>query len=252
MLRFLLVLTALIALVWFAASQIPLGMVLNRLPLNAMGVEWTQSEGTIWDGRMSGVYLNGQPVGDVDLALRPMSLLAFAPALEVQWGGAGGRGAGVVTVRGEDRIEATDLRVEQQINALESLSNEVRSIGGIFRLSGGEVSIADGSCTAASGNVQTDTLARAAQQFGRTFSDLTGSISCENGAFSIDLSGDSPAGDTVEINAMATLYGRSDIDVVVNTEDDEIETLLARSGFSQSEGVWTYQYETAAVAGGRL
>ncbi|MEQ9316640.1 MAG: type II secretion system protein N [Henriciella sp.] len=248
--RFLLVLVAIVALLWFGASRIPLGMALSRLPLNSMGVEWTQSEGTIWDGRMSGVYLNGQPVGDVDLALRPMSLLSFAPQLEVQWGGAGGRGAGVVTVKGQSEVEATDLRIEQQINALESLSNEVRSIGGIFRLSGGKVAIAEGSCTSAAGTVQTDTLARAAQQFGRSFSDLTGSISCEDGAFNIVLSGDSPAGDSVEIEALATLYGRSDINVVVNTVDDEIETLLARSGFSQADGAWTYQYETAATMGG--
>lgn len=250
MIRVLLVVTAIGALLWFAASQIPLGLVLNRLPLNNMGVEWTQSEGTIWDGRMSGVYLNGQPVGDVDLALRPMSLLSFAPTLEVQWGGAGGRGAGVVTVRGENRIDASDLRIEQQINALESLSNEVRSIGGIFRLGDGTVSIANGSCTSASGNVQTDSLARAAQQFGRSFSDLTGTITCEDGAFAISMSGDSPQGDSVEIDAIATLYGRSDIDVTVSTQSDEIETLLARSGFSQDDGVWTYEYQTAPMDGG--
>ena len=90
--RILLAVIAILALIGFAAAQIPLGFVLRKLPLNSMGVQWTQSEGTIWNGRIMGVYANGQPVGDVDLSLKPMSLVTFKPELEFQWGGAGGRG----------------------------------------------------------------------------------------------------------------------------------------------------------------
>ena len=93
MMRFFFILVAVAAFAWFAAAQIPLGFVLRKLPLNAMGIQWTQSEGTVWNGRIMGVYLNGQPVGDVDVALKPVSLLSFKPSLDIQWGGAGGRGA---------------------------------------------------------------------------------------------------------------------------------------------------------------
>ena len=248
MIRFLLVLVAIGALIWFAASRIPLGMALNQAPLSGMGIQWTQSEGTIWDGRMSGVYVNGQPVGDIDLALRPASLLTLSPAVEVQWGGAGGRGAGVVTLKG-DVIEATDLRVEQQVSALESLSNELRAIGGIVRLSGGSVRIENNACTQASGQVQTDTLTRAALQFGREFSDLSGNISCVDGAFNLLMNGSSPAGDTMKIDADASLQGASNIDITVNTSDNDIQMLLAQAGFAQRDGVWTYEYDITQRAG---
>lgn len=249
MIRFLLVLTLIVALVWFAASRIPLGMVLTRLPLNDMGIEWTQSEGTIWKGRMSGVYLNGQPVGDVDLSLRPASLLNLSQTLEVQWGGAGGRGAGVVTVRGSNDISASDLRVEQNIAALETLTPDIRSLGGILRLNGGSVDIVDGACLDASGNIRTDTLSRAAQQFGRDFSDLTGTVTCSDGAFNIEMAGESEEGDILDFKAVADLSGGSRIDVRARTTSDDIEALLARGGFTRSADEWTYQQVTEPGGG---
>lgn len=240
--RIILILAALIALIWAGASQIPLGFALRQLPLNAMGVNWTQSEGTIWNGRILGVYLNGQPVGDVDLALRPASLLTLSPEVEIQWGGAGGRGAGVVRLDG-DAVEASDMRVEQRISALESLAPELRAIGGIFRLGGGAFRIEDGQCSSATGNLSADTLSLAARQFGREFSDLTGSLECEGGAFQIEMGGSSPAGDTIAIDAEASLTGRSRMEVVANTNDDDIEALLANAGFSRENGVWTLTRE---------
>lgn len=237
--RLVLVLAALAALAWAALSQIPLGYVLRQMPLNSMGVHWTQTEGTVWNGRMMGVYLNGQPVGDVNIALRPASLLTLSPEVEVQWGGAGGRGAGVVRLAGR-AIEASDLRVEQRISAMESLTPELRAIGGIFRLSGGAFRIDASQCETATGELTADTLSLAAQQFGRDFSALTGSLTCENGAFLIDMSGSSSAGDTLSLNAEASLLGSSTIEVAANTNDDDIETLLANAGFSRENGVWTY------------
>ena len=245
MIRFLLVLTAVVALVWFAAAKVPLGYVMRKLPLNTMGVQWTQSEGTIWNGRIMGVYLNGQPVGDVDVALKPLSLLSFKPTLDVQWGGAGGRGAGSLTLIDQDSIEASDIRLQQNISALESLSGDLRSIGGTFRLIDGRVRIDGQQCSAAKGTLQSDTLSIAAQQFGRDFSDLTGSLDCTNGAFDIALSGDGPAGDSIDIDAAATLQGAATISVVVNTEDRDIEMLLANAGFSREDGHWTYRREAA-------
>lgn len=248
MTRFLLLVAGLIALAWFGAAQLPIGFVLQRLPLNAMGVQWTQSEGTVWDGRVMGVYVNGQPVGDVDVALQPVSLLTLRPELDVQWGGAGGRGAGLLLFE-TGAVEARELRFEQRVSALESLSADLRAIGGNFRLSDGAVRIEDGRCTSATGAVQSDTLTLAARQFGRTFSDLTGAISCEDGAFQIEMSGDGSTGDTIAITAQATLQGQSEIHVAVSTADRELEALLANAGFSREDGVWTYR--RASVASGQ-
>lgn len=247
--RILLILAALIALVWAGASQVPLGFALRQLPMNAMGVQWTQSEGTVWNGRIMGVYLNGQPVGDIDVSLRPLSLITMRPEVAFQWGGAGGRGAGTLAMS-DDIIEANDLRIEQRISALESLSPEVRAIGGVFRLTQGAVRIEGLRCTSATGRLSSNTLSIAAERFGREFSELSGSLDCEDGAFNIQMNGSGPTGDTIAIVADATLYGRSEIEVVANTNDNEIETLLANAGFSRRNGVWTYTRETSAIGQG--
>ena len=247
--RILLILAALVALVWAGLSQIPLGFALRQVPLNAMGVNWTQSEGTVWNGRIMGVYLNGQPVGDIDVALQPVSLLLARPKVDLQWGGAGGRGAGSVAMHG-DIVEASDLRMEQNISALESLSPEVRAIGGTFRLSQGAVRIEGRDCTSATGRLSSDTLSIAATRFDREFSELTGSLDCVDGAFSIAMNGSGPSGDTVAVDADVNLYGSSQIEIVANTNDDEIETLLANAGFARQNGVWTYTRETGAMGQG--
>ena len=247
--RVFLIIAALVALTWAGVSQIPLGFALRQLPLNAMGVNWTQSEGTIWNGRIMGVYLNGQPVGDIDVALQPASLITLQPKVDFQWGGAGGRGAGTVGMNG-DRISASNLRIEQRISAMESLSPEVRAVGGVFRLSQGALRIEGNQCTSATGRLSSDTLSIAAEQFGREFSDLSGTLDCVDGAFSIDMNGSGPTGDTVAVAAEATLYGRSEIKIVANTNDDEIESLLASAGFNRRDGVWTFIREMGASGQG--
>lgn len=241
MMRLALVFAAIIAFAVFAVSQVPLGFVLRRLPLNAMGVQWTQTEGTIWDGRVMGVYLNAQPLGDVDVSLDPLSLISLQPGMDIQWGGAGGRGAARFTILDRYSFQASDLRVEQRVAALESLSSELRSIGGTLRVGQGAVTINGAQCVSATGNLQADTLALAARQFGRTFSDLTGTVSCEDGAFRIIMNGTGPDGDSVAIAANANMLGRADINVVANTADRDLQALLANAGFSRQDGQWIYQ-----------
>ena len=150
----------------------------------------------------------------------------------------------------QKELERQTAEAEAQLDLLkvESLSSDLRSIGGTFRLTDGHVRIDGQRCSEASGALHSDTLSIAAEQFGREFSDLTGALGCENGAFDIALSGDGPSGDSVNIDAAATLQGAATINVVVNTADRDIEMLLANAGFSREEGSWTYRRD--AVAGG--
>ncbi len=210
-----------------------------------MGLQWTQSEGTVWDGRIMGVYLNGQPIGDVDVALKPLSLLALKPEIDMQWGGAGSRGAGTLVLDG-GAVEGRNLRLEQQVAALQTIAPEVRSIGGVFRLSEADLRIKDGRCESATGRLQSNTLALAAEQFGRDFPALNGAISCQDGAFHMTMEGSGRQGDMININGHATLYGQSDLEVAVTTSDRDVEAYLASSGFSREDGVWTYRRSSAA------
>ena len=73
------------------AAYTPLGFVLEQSGLKQNNVGWAKVDGTLRQGRVSGFFIQNQPIGDVSLKLRLSSLLSLKPTYDVQWGGAGGR-----------------------------------------------------------------------------------------------------------------------------------------------------------------
>ena len=97
MIRFLvLAIFFLLAVIVAAIALTPLGFVMARSGVGNAGAGWAQVQGTLLEGRIDGLHVNGQPIGDVSVKLRPFTLLSLAPQYDVQWGGAGGQGAGLV------------------------------------------------------------------------------------------------------------------------------------------------------------
>ena len=89
----LLILGAAVLVVGLVAFT-PLGFVLERSGLANVGAGWAQAEGSLLKGRIGGLHVRGQAVGDVVATLRPLSLLKGQAVYDVQWAGAGGRGTG--------------------------------------------------------------------------------------------------------------------------------------------------------------
>lgn len=198
--KFLLLLLFLAALIVAAVAFTPLGFVLSQSGLDRAGVGWAKVDGSVSNGRISGFYIQNQPVGDVKLKLRPMSLLSLSPTYDVQWGGAGGRGTGVVKLT-RSTVDASELRAQQNISSIESLVPPVRAIGGSIRISDGAVKVTQSGCEFASGQISTDALTRVAEQYGKTVSVLEGPLSCDAGRFLLEMTGQSDAADKVLINA---------------------------------------------------
>jgi len=240
MIRFLLLsVVFLVAAICAAIAFTPLGFVLERSGLAQMGAGWAQSEGTLMRGRISGLHVQGQMVGDVSLKLRPMSLLRFSPTYDVQWGGAGGRGTGTIALSGQTLI-ATDVTLQQSLSSLEGLAQPVRAIGGDVRLDNGAMTIDRVGCKSASGTISTDALSKFAAQYGRQFGNLSGPLGCDTGNVMLTLSGRSEAAETVDILARTSFLGQSSFDVKVGTQDGEVRFLLSQLGFVESGGVLTY------------
>jgi hypothetical protein len=240
--KILLFVVFLVVLVGSAIAFTPLGFILNQSGLGNTGAGWAKVDGTLAKGRISGLYLNNQPIGDVTLKLRPMSLLGLAPTYDVQWGGAGGRGTGVITLR-RNALEAKELRIQQEISALESLAMPVRAIGGTIRLTDGSVKVTRAGCESGTGDVTSNTLSRAAEQYGTQFGPLAGNLSCEGGAFLLAMAGQSEANDTLELDGEATLLGAYKLLVEVTTADQQISFALGQMGFARQNGIWVYSRE---------
>ncbi|MEO0608075.1 MAG: type II secretion system protein N [Pseudomonadota bacterium] len=238
--KILFLIVFIVVLVMGLAASTPLGFVLGQSGIGALGVGWAKTDGTLMKGRISGLYAGTQPIGDVSLELRPLSLFTLRPSYDVQWGGAGGQGTGIFTIS-RSGLTAQDVRFRQEIGALENLEPAVRAMGGTLNVDDGAFRVTQMGCESAAGTVSTSALSTLAAQYGRQFGDISGPISCENGAFLLALAGQSDAGDAVEIDAEAALTGSGRFETRVQTQDAQIIIALTQIGFARENGQFVYR-----------
>ena len=136
--------------VGLAVTSTPLGFVLKRSGIGTLGVGWAQAEGTITRGTISGLFTAQQAIGDVSLRFQPAAILRGHLRYRFDWGGVGGRGQGQLDLRGNG-FDLTDLRLRQQVSALEGLMPPVRMIGGEIRLSDAYLHFDHAGCVDAGG-----------------------------------------------------------------------------------------------------
>ncbi|MEL7031428.1 MAG: type II secretion system protein N [Pseudomonadota bacterium] len=218
----------------------PLGFVLGQSGAGGLGVGWAKADGTLMKGRISGLYVGTQPIGDVSLELRPLSLLSLRPSYDIQWGGAGGQGTAVLTLS-RSALIGDNVRMRQEIGALEGLDPAVRAMGGSLDISDGAFRLTQTGCADASGQLSTNTLSTLAAQYGRQFGEIAGPISCENGAFVIAMEGSSESNDRVMIDARAALTGQGEFATRVQTQDAQIIIALTQIGFVRENGEFVYR-----------
>ena len=233
-----------IILIGGLVAYTPLGFVLSNSGANSLGIGWAKTDGTLLKGRISGLYAGTQPIGDVSLKLRPLSLLTLQPSYDVQWGGAGGQGTAVLTFS-KSALEAKNLRMRQEIGALEGLEPAVRAMGGSLDIDNGNFRIRQTGCETASGTISTNTLSTLAAQYGRQFGEISGPVSCESGEFVIALEGQSDVGDRVEIDAQTSLAGSGAFATRVQTQDTQIIIALTQIGFVRENGQFVYRQSRA-------
>lgn len=235
----LLTLVLIFTVIFGAVIFTPLEFVLKKAGLDQTGVGWANVEGNILEGRISGFFVQNQPVGDVRLKLQPGSLLSGRAAYEISWSGAGGRGSGLAAISSK-AVFLSDIRGQHMVQAIEGLAPQVRAIGGEVRLADGGARLTRKGCEDAGGTLSTDALSRAATQYGKTFGDLSGPVSCREGALEVNLEGRAQNGDSVTIAAWASPLGKSSFAATVTTKDADLLFVLPRIGFVRSGEDWQY------------
>lgn len=238
--RFLLLLLFVAMLIAGVFATTPLGFVLTQSGARDLGVGWAKVDGTLLNGRISGLYVGTQPIGDFSLELRPLSLLSLKPTYDVRWGGAGGQGTAVLTLS-RSALNATQIRMRQQIASLEGLDPAVRAMNGSISVNEGAVRLTQQGCESASGTLSTDTLSTLAAQYGREFGQVSGPIACDSGAFVLNMQGESQAEDRVFVDARASITGHGSFSTRVQTQDAQIIIALNQLGFQRENGEFVYR-----------
>lgn len=226
--------------VGLAVASTPLGFVLKRSGIGTLGVGWAQAEGTITRGTISGLFTAQQAIGDVSLRFQPAAILRGHLRYRFDWGGVGGRGQGQLDLRGNG-FDLTDLRLRQQVSALEGLMPPVRMIGGEIRLSDAYLHFDRAGCVDAGGRVFSDVLVRLSSQYGRGFGPLEGEVFCREGAVGVSLTSVSEREDRVFVEATYALPDRAQARVEVSTVDTAMSLALSQSGFTPQDGMWVFQ-----------
>ena len=237
-------LLALVVAIVSAVRSMPLEFAMSQAGLPNPILSWSSAQGTITKGRLNTVSLGPQLVGDILVKQRFLNPFSRSITYDVQWGSAGGRGAGQI-IASPDRVRVSDLRVQQNVVAMPGLVQAVRELGGTIRILNGAFEIDQAGCNFAEGLITTDVLMRLGNQYGRSFTELKGPVSCENGLVLIALEATSNEGDSIEISGNIGINGTGEFNILVETLDPEIRLVLQEYGFKKTEGdVWRYRHQT--------
>ncbi|MEM6411986.1 MAG: type II secretion system protein N [Pseudomonadota bacterium] len=228
-------------------ATMPLGFVLDRAPMQRLGVRWSGTSGTIYSGQINGVVAGAQSIGDIAIRLDPMDLVNRKISYFVEWTGVPGSGTAGVSV-GRDSVAISDLNASIDIEPLVGLAGELRRIGGTASIRSGEVLFVRDVCVEASGQVTTNVLGRAAASYGQTGSDLVGILSCDGSMLNIPLSGSVSGGDTVDAQIRVGLSEPSSFSSSVKTTNPELSALLLLRGFERVGDMLSYN-RTVQIGG---
>lgn len=241
------VLLGLLALIVAAVSAVratPLEYAMTQAGLPNTIVNWSSAQGTVMSGRLNTVSIGPQLVGDIQLKQRFVNPLSRSITYDVQWGSVGGRGAGQIMASAK-RVKVSNLRAQQNVVAMPGLIPAIRELGGSIRILNGYIDVDHTGCKYAEGIVTTDVLIRLGRQYGRSFADLQGPLSCDDGVVLIKLNASSDEGDTIDIAGKVGTDGAGEFNIVIESEDPEIRLVLQEYGFEKSDGnVWRYRYQT--------
>lgn len=215
-----------VALLCGLIGLVPLSFAMKQAGLAGQGIGWQQARGTIWDGQVTGLTWQGEPVGSVDLDFEMLRALSGKPAHKAVWTGRAGTGRAEISA-GADGLRMSDVTLNLPLNEEAGLDPQLASLGGSARLKEGELRFKGRNCAEASGKVSTDILRLAAARYDYDWPVLTGPLRCENGVLTALFEGTADDGTHFEVTAgfQAGLVAN------VSGAPDEVRELLLGLGF---------------------
>ena len=220
------------------AANVPLAFVMKKAGLTSKGVFWQQARGTVWDGQVTGLSVNGEPVGAVEGSFSLSRLVQSQPGHLLHWTGPSGHGTALAgPAKDGIHLEDGQAAVTFDASRISSLF-PAREVS--LRLSDVQMDMGRDGCRAASGDVQTDALAHVSAAYGATWPELTGFLSCEQGELVISLEGQ--AADGTGIAAKAYLQGGGRLELW-DVPDSQTSALLL-AGFTNEAGKFVYMQQS--------
>ena len=226
---FLLVFVVLVVFVVGAITQLPLSLVTDRV---GGPVEFGSVEGTIWDGKIEDIEVNGQVVGTATMKINMLSLLRGAPEATASFEGRGVEGEGTVSFDGDvfemrDAMGIADLAKFGLVDAFGqklrgTVQADIRYI--VFsRMEG---------CKMADLTASTDAISRSLGAYAERGFLLSGQGRCEGEELVVPLSGSGPDA-SIDAEMRLNKNGEYISRLAVDPTNDEMGAFLEGMGFRQ-------------------
>ena len=230
--RFSLIFLFVVSLLMFAVVTMPLGFLLGKSGARQAGFTWQAAQGGIFNGKISGARFGAQPIGDVELAFTPSSLLRAKLGYKFQWGGPTGTGAGHIALNRSD-LTISDLDADFQLAEFVYLIADIRNTNGKASIQNGVVSMNEGSCNQASGSVISDIVTKVAARYDTQASQLSGALSCDTDALQLAMEGSIAQEGKLTTKLRLDLLGASNFEANVDTRDPLLIAGLSSYGFQE-------------------
>jgi hypothetical protein len=231
-------------------SLFPMSMAADFASKHVGGFKYAGASGTIWGGKLQGVVLNGESLGDVAIKLDAGKLFVGQAAGQI--GFSRKELAGQATVSHAlfgGQMKLKDIKIAGQVAAVPVLPARIRGADGRFTLGVSEIVFDKDVCKSATGDVWTDALARADLGHHWKGPELRGPVSCRNGKLAVEATGKAATGEDVTASIGTGPDMALDLQAkVVNATEGAAET-LSELGF-QSDGAAYVLHQQLGNGGG--
>ncbi|MBI1359652.1 MAG: hypothetical protein GC155_05140 [Alphaproteobacteria bacterium] len=222
-----------------AAAMLPMSAVAGAVQKRLPWIQYESASGTVWNGKLSGVVVNGQDLGDVSIKVDAGQIFtgnAAGHAAFASKGLSGEAGVSYSLIGGKTTLAG--ILVQGDASTVPILPARLRGTDGKFRLSVSQIVLQKGACSAASGEVWTDALAKADLGHGWVGPELRGPVTCEGGKVAVEASGKSASGEDVSASLRVGLNLSLDLQArVANATQGAVET-LTELGFQPLDGAY--------------
>jgi general secretion pathway protein N len=179
-------------------SVFPMSLAADFATKHDGAFKYAGATGSVWNGKLQGVVLNGEPLGDVAIRLDAGKLFVGQAAADIGFTRKELTGQGRLSkALFGGRMKLADIKVAGDVSAAPVLPVRIRAAPGKFSLVVSEILFDKNVCKAANGEVWTDALAKADLGHQWVGPELRGPVSCRNGKLAVDASGKAVTGEEV-------------------------------------------------------
>ncbi|MFC7290361.1 type II secretion system protein N [Hirschia litorea] len=229
-------------------AYLPLKFVVDLSALKSKGVYYDRVVGTVWDGGLSDVHIAGEAIGQLNISLKPLSILKLKPELAFEFAGAVGSGKGLMAFGLDKSITVRDVLGNIQLNAVKHLDMQLRRSPSKLNLSIRHLKTnAEGQCLDASGHLTSDILSAVGRSWGWDGPEMDGSILCEGEHFLVDMKNKSGI-DQLQARGLFRSDLSYDVESHVKTQDVRLSNALISFGFVAQPEQGAYLYSKTAIA----